>query len=124
IRAARNSPYLKQLETTSGGLIMLRRFLFTFSALVLLITGALGYSHTTHRPKITSDYQDRTSQAKFHWVPNAVSGKYVVTVADKVSQSEVASVANTLVRVYGGELDYIYGDVIKGFSVKGMTATQ
>ena len=48
----------------------------------------------------------------------------MVRLENEVSRSRISEVAKTLTRSYGGELEYVYTDVIKGFSVNGMTEPQ
>ena len=65
-----------------------------------------------------------TSQAKFRRSPNAVAGKYVIMVENTVPRENIGEVARSLTRTYGGEIEYVYTDVIKGFGVKSMTQAQ
>lgn len=101
---------------------MLKKFLTLSITLAMFLVTVLSYSASTQRRKIES--QGSTSQAKFHEAANAVQGKYVVMLKDDVSRSEIEPAAISLTRIYGGQIEYVYTDVFKGFSVKGMMQSQ
>ena len=100
---------------------MLRKLLVVSVALIIPILNWPGHSLSIQRVNAKIENPGNTSQAKFHPSLNAVSGKYVVTLANTVSRNQIASTANELARQYGGQIEYIYTDVIKGFGVKDMT---
>jgi len=99
---------------------MLRKLLILSATLTLLILNSPSYSPPTQRTKAQAENPGDVSQVKYRPAVNAVSGKYVITLADTVPRQEIASVANELVRQYGGQIEYIYTDVIKGFAVKNL----
>ncbi|HKC65779.1 MAG TPA: S8 family peptidase [Pyrinomonadaceae bacterium] len=66
------------------------------------------------------------SQSKFIKSPDGITNEYIVALDDRaVPQSKshdklrenVAKVANTLARLYGGKVGYIYDSVFAGFSI-------
>lgn len=103
---------------------MLRKFLILLILLTILILNSPGYSPQPHRTKLTAENSGKMSQVKFRPAVNPVSGKYVVTLAETVSRQQIASAAKELVREYGGQVEYVYADVIKGFAVKSMTRSR
>src|SRR6266404_4240519 len=99
---------------------MLRKLLILSVTLTLLILNSPSYSPPAQRTKAQAENPGDVSQVKYRPAVNAVSGKYVITLADTVPRQQIASVANELVRQYGGQIEYIYTDVIKGFAVKNL----
>ena len=100
---------------------MLRKLLVVSVALIIPTIIWPGYSPSIQRVKAKVENPGNASQVKFRPSVNAVSGKYVVTLADSVSRNQIASTANELAGQYGGQVEYVYTDVIKGFGVKDMT---
>src|SRR5205085_799500 len=61
---------------------------------------------------------------KFHKVKNAALGQYIVMLKNDTPRSQVSSLAAALTRAHGGEVEYLYTDVFKGFSVRNMSEAQ
>jgi len=99
---------------------MLRKLLVVSVALIIPILNGSIYSPSIQRVKAKVENPRDASQVKFRPSVNAVSGKYVVTLANTVSRNQIASTANELASEYGGQVEYVYTDVIKGFAVKDM----
>lgn len=85
----------------------------TLAALILAVSG---HSQSTRKTKV--DSQSTPSRVKFRESPEAIEGKYVVRLENNVSRSRIGEVAKTLTQTYGGEIEYVYTDVLKGFAVK------
>jgi|GEM_PF-2770591 len=103
---------------------MWKRKLTAFSILGTLVLTLHGYSSRQKEPIAKPKSEAVGSQAKFHQSVNAVEGKYVVMLENNALRSEIDAVAHALTKSYGGEVEYVYTDVIKGFAVKGMTPSQ
>lgn len=101
---------------------MLKITLTVSITLAALILSVPGHSQSLRTTKV--DSQSSKSHVKFHEMPDAVEGKYVVRLENNVSRSNISEVAKTLTKSYGGEIEYVYTDVLKGFAVKGMTEPQ
>src|SRR6185369_14508641 len=99
---------------------MFRKLLVVSVALIIPILNGSIYSPSIQRVKAKVENHGDASQVKFRPSVNAVSGKYVVTLANTVSRNQIASTANELASEYGGQVEYVYTDVIKGFAVKDM----
>jgi len=99
---------------------MLRKFLILSGTLTLLIVNSPRYSPRQQTKAKAENLGNASQVSKYRRAVNAVSGKYVITLADEVQRQQIASVANQLVRQYGGQIEYVYTDVIKGFAVKDM----
>jgi len=66
----------------------------------------------------------QTGATRFIKVKDPVAGQYIVMLRDNTPRAEVSSLANTLAHNHQAEVEYIYTDVFKGFSVKNMTEAQ
>jgi hypothetical protein len=66
----------------------------------------------------------QASTTKFHKMRDVVAGQYIVRLNDNIPHSEVPSLASQLTNLHGGVVEYIYQDVLKGFSVKQMSEQQ
>jgi subtilisin family serine protease len=102
---------------------MLKKILTVSITLFMLLTLST-YVSLTERTKRKPQAERVKNRTKFHKLPNAVEGIYVVMLENEVSRSRISEVATALTQSYGGEIEYVYKDVIKGFAVKGMTQPQ
>lgn|GEM_PF-3067334 len=79
--------------------------LITLTFGLLLLVSALAYG------------QPGASQGKFRRVEKAIPDSYIVVFKDSVPGSQVAAVAEDLLRPHGGQPTFIYEHALKGFAV-------